>query len=178
MTLDIDSLETSFDAIAPRGDEVVEDFYNRIFATAPALRALFPDDMTHHRTMVLATLVLVRKSLRNFDEIVPTLRSLGARHVGYGVQPEHYAVAGPLLIEAMAHVAGDAWRPEYARAWAGAWAALVTEMQSGAEEAATPSREPGSEPAPRHASASTRTRTAGRSRRRATSAAGASSRRV
>jgi hemoglobin-like flavoprotein len=178
MTLDIDSLETSFDAIAPRGDEVVEDFYNRIFATAPALRALFPEDMTHHRTMVLATLVLVRKSLRNFDEVAPTLRSLGARHVGYRAQPEHYAVAGPLLIEAMAHVAGDAWRPEYTLAWAGAWDTLVNEMLAGAEEAATPSPEPCSETAPRHVSASTRSRSAGPSRRRATSAAGASSRRA
>lgn len=33
--------------------------------------------MTHQRKAVLATLVLVRKSLRNLDEIVPTLRALG-----------------------------------------------------------------------------------------------------
>jgi hemoglobin-like flavoprotein len=134
MALDIKSLETSFDLIAPCGDDVVEDFYTRIFTAAPALRAMFPDDMTHHRTMVLATLVLVRKSLRNFEAIVPTLRSLGGRHVGYGTQPEHFDVAGPLLIQAMAHVAGDAWRPEYTTAWAGAWNALVTEMLIGAEE--------------------------------------------
>ena len=135
MALDINSLETSFDLIAPRGDEVVEDFYNRIFTAAPALRELFPHDMTHHRTMVLATLALVRKSLRAFDDIVPTLRALGARHLDYGSQPQHFDVAGPLLIEAMAEVAGDAWRPEYTTAWAEAWDALVEQMLIGAEEA-------------------------------------------
>jgi methyl-accepting chemotaxis protein len=134
MALDIHSLETSFDIIAPRGDEVVEDFYGRIFTAAPALTALFPDDMTHHRTMVLAALALVRESLRNFDRIVPTLRSLGARHVGYGARPEHYAVAGPLLIASMAEVAADAWRPEYTTAWADAWDVLVGEMVAGAED--------------------------------------------
>ena len=135
MALDINSLETSFDAIADRGDEVVEDFYNRIFIVAPGLRGLFPDDMTHHRKAVLATLVLVRNSLRNLERIVPTLRALGARHVGYGAEPEHYPVFGQALIEAMAHVAGDAWRPEYSVAWADAFQVRVAAMLAGAEEA-------------------------------------------
>ena len=134
--MDINSLETSFDAIADRGDEVVEDFYNRIFTVAPGLRGLFPDDMTHQRKVVLATLVLVRKSLRNLEGLIPTLRALGARHVGYGAQPEHYPVVGRALIEAMENVAGDAWRREYTTAWAEAYNVIVAEMLIGAEEAA------------------------------------------
>jgi len=112
MALDIHSLETSFDAIATRGDEVVEDFYKRLFSAAPSLRALFPDDMRRQRTMLSGALVLLRKSLRDLDRIAPTLRTLGARHVGYGALPEHYPLVGTLLIESMAHVAGDAWCPE------------------------------------------------------------------
>lgn len=133
MALDIDSLETSFDAIAPQGEELVEDFYNRLFTAAPPLRALFPDDMKRQRTMLLGALVLLRKSLRDLDRIAPTLRSLGARHVGYGALPEHYPVVGTLLIESMAHVAGDAWRTEYASAWADAYAVVAAEMMAGAE---------------------------------------------
>ena|SRR5436190_1096465 len=136
MELDINSLETSFDAIAPRGDALVEDFYKRLFAAAPGLRALFPDDMRRQRTMLLGALVLLRKSLRDLDRIAPTLRSLGARHVGYGALPEHYPVVGTLLIESMAHAAGDAWRPEYATAWADAYGVVAAEMMAGAEEAA------------------------------------------
>jgi hemoglobin-like flavoprotein len=41
MTLDIESLETSFDLVAGRGEELVADFYERRFATAPAVRPLF-----------------------------------------------------------------------------------------------------------------------------------------
>ena len=135
MALDINSLETSFDAIAPRGEELVEDFYGRLFAAAPPLRGLFPDDMTRQRTMLLGALVLLRKSLRDLDRIAPTLRSLGARHVGYGALPEHYPVVGALLIESMEHVAGDAWRQEYATAWGDAYAAVAAEMMAGAEQA-------------------------------------------
>ena len=135
MPLDIDSLETSFDAIAPRGDELVEDFYRRLFTAAPAVKPLFPDDMTRQRKMLLAALVLLRKSLRDLDRIAPTLRALGARHVGYGALPEHYPVVGAVLIESMAHIAGDAWRPEYAAAWADAYGAVAAEMMAGAEEA-------------------------------------------
>ena len=40
--------------------------------------------------MLLGALVLLRKSLRNLDPIVPKLRELGARHVAYGAVPEHY----------------------------------------------------------------------------------------
>src|SRR4051794_37806238 len=135
MALDINSLETSFDAIAPRGEELVEDFYDRLFTAAPPLRGLFPDDMKRQRSMLLGALVLLRKSLRDLDRIAPTLRTLGARHVGYGALPEHYPVVGTLLIASMEQVAGDAWRPEYATAWADAYGVVAAEMMAGAEEA-------------------------------------------
>ena len=32
--MDLDALETSFDLVAPKGDELVEIFYARLFATA------------------------------------------------------------------------------------------------------------------------------------------------
>ena len=135
MPLDINILEESFDAVAPRGDELIEDFYARLFATAPAVRPLFPDDMTRQRTMLLSALVLLRKSLRNLDRIIPTLHALGARHVAYGALPEHYPVVGQTLIASMEHIAGDAWRPEYGEAWGAAFDVVAGVMIAGAEEA-------------------------------------------
>ena len=71
--------------------------------------------------MLLGALVLLRKSLRDLDRIVPALRDMGARHVRYGARPEHYPVVGEVLIASMAEVAGDDWRDEYAAAWAAAY---------------------------------------------------------
>jgi hemoglobin-like flavoprotein len=108
MSLNLNALETSFDLVAPRGDEVMDEFYSRLFAAAPGVKPLFPDDLDRQKTMLLGTLVLLRKSLRNLDAIVPKLRELGARHVAYGAKPEHYPVVGSVLISSLAAVAGEA----------------------------------------------------------------------
>ena len=135
MSLDLEALETSFDLVAPRGDELMDDFYARLFAAAPAVKPLFPTDMKKQKTMLLGALVLLRKSLRNLDAVVPTLRSLGARHVAYGARPEHYGVVGATLITSLATIAGDDWKPAYATAWNAAFGIVAATMLEGAAEA-------------------------------------------
>ena len=62
-------------------------FYARLFAAAPAVKPLFAGtDLRRQKTMLLGALVLLRKSLRDLDAIVPKLRDLGARHVAYGAR--------------------------------------------------------------------------------------------
>jgi hemoglobin-like flavoprotein len=136
MSLDLDVLETSFDLVAPRGDELMDEFYSGLFEAAPAVKPLFANaDLKRQKAMLLGTLVLLRKSLRNLDAIVPKLRELGARHVAYGAQPEHYPVVGEVLIGAMATVAGSAWKPEYEGAWAKAFGVVAGAMIEGAAAA-------------------------------------------
>jgi hemoglobin-like flavoprotein len=136
MHLDVETLETTFDLIAPRGDELMDVFYARLFAAAPSVKPLFANtDLARQKAMLLSTLGLLRKSLRDLDAIVPTLRALGARHVAYGAQPRHYVVVGQTLIDSLAEIAGDAWRPEHHLAWAAALAVIADAMLSGAREA-------------------------------------------
>jgi nitric oxide dioxygenase len=92
-------------------------------------------DMQRQKSMLLGTLVLLRKSLRDLSGILPELRELGARHVTYGAQPQHYPVVGEALIAAMATVAGPAWRPEHERAWREAFAVVAGAMLEGATTA-------------------------------------------
>ena len=136
MSLDLDALETSFDLVAPRGDELMDVFYSGLFAAAPAVKPLFAGtDLARQKTMLLGTLVLLRKSLRNLEAIVPKLRELGARHVAYGAQPEHYPVVGAVLIASMEEIAGPAWTEEFGRAWCEAFSVVAAAMIEGAEEA-------------------------------------------
>ena len=137
MSLDLEALETSFDVVAPRGDELMDEFYKRLFEAAPAVMPLFAGtDLKRQKTMLLGTLVLLRKSLRDLDAIVPKLRELGARHVAYGAEPAHYPVVGEVLIAAMAKIAGPAWRADHERAWAEAFGVVAGAMLEGAEAAA------------------------------------------
>jgi hemoglobin-like flavoprotein len=130
--MDMEALETSLDLVAPRGDQLMEIFYARLFAAAPTVRSLFPDDMAPQRTKLLAALVLVRKSLRDLDALLPKLHALGARHADYGAQPAHYPVVAAVLIASMAEVAGDAWQPRYEDAWSEALGFIAAVMLEGA----------------------------------------------
>ena len=134
--MNLTALETSFDLIAPRGDELMDAFYAGLFTAAPAVEPLFAGvDLKRQKTMLLGTLVLLRKSLRNLDAILPKLRELGARHVAYGALPEHYPVVGEALIAAMKTVAGPAWTLEYEQAWSEAFGVVAAVMIEGAESA-------------------------------------------
>jgi hemoglobin-like flavoprotein len=136
MSLDTATLAESFDLVAPRGDELVETFYTRLFAAAPAVAPLFAGtDLRRQRARLLATLVLVRKSLGDLGALVPKLRELGARHVAYGAEPAHYPVVGSVLIASMAEIAGSAWRAEYADAWSEAFDVVAGAMLDGAAAA-------------------------------------------
>ena len=138
MNLNLDALETSFDHIAPRGDELVDVFYRRLFAAAPAVQPLFADtDLKRQKGMLLATLVLLRGSLRDLGSVTPKLRDMGARHVRYGALPEHYPVVGEVLIASMAEIAGDAWTVEYELAWTEAFAVVAGVMLDGANSVAS-----------------------------------------
>ena len=88
MALEVETLEESFDLVAPQGDELVSRFYDRLFETAPAVKPLFEKvDMEGQRKALLNMLVVVRESLRDLDDIVPDLEDLGGEHVEYGARP-------------------------------------------------------------------------------------------
>jgi hemoglobin-like flavoprotein len=138
MSLQIDILEESFDLVAPRGEELVERFYERLFEIAPEARPLFAStNMPRQRQMLLGALVMLRKSLRNLGAIVPALQGLGARHATYGARPEHYPIVGTALLATMAEIGGGAWLDEYTRAWADAYQVVQDTMLSGAAQVAS-----------------------------------------
>jgi hemoglobin-like flavoprotein len=103
MDLDIRALGTSFDHIAARDDELVDVFYERLFADAPSVQPLFADtDLKRPKAMLPAALVRVPRSLRDLDPLTPKLPAMGARHVLYGARPEHYPVVADALTASMA----------------------------------------------------------------------------
>ena len=120
MPLDLEALETSFDLIAPRGDELMDRFYARLFAAAPAVRPLFAGtDLRRQKAMLLSALVLLRKSLRDLDAIVPKLRAPRSaarrlRRAARALSRSSAARSSPRWPRWPA----TAWRPEYERAWA------------------------------------------------------------
>ena len=137
--LAVEILEQSFDLLAPRGEELVERFYEILFERAPAAAPLFAStDMKRQKAMLLGALVLLRNSLRDLDALVPKLEAMGARHVAYGAVPDHYPVVGEALLAAMAELAGAHWTAEMEAAWTEAYGLVASVMIAGAAQVELP----------------------------------------
>ena len=116
--LNIGLLEKTFDALAPRGGELVERFYSGLFQRHPATQRLFAEsDMAAQKRKLLAALSLVIKNLRNPNELGKVLDDLGARHQGYGVTPDQYPVVAETLLDVMSEMAGELWTADVKAAW-------------------------------------------------------------
>jgi methyl-accepting chemotaxis protein len=128
-------LRLSFELLAPRVPELVDGFYTRLFAAAPAVRGLFPSDLSAQKRHLLAALTLVVRDADQLERLAPALREMGARHVRYGARPEHYPVVRDTLLETLAAFAGPAWSEEPAAAWRAALDHVAGLMLEGALQA-------------------------------------------
>jgi hemoglobin-like flavoprotein len=136
MTLPVELLEKSFDLVAPKGEMLTDLIYRRLFEYAPEVRPLFAgSDMARQRRTMLATLGVLRGSLRKLDILAPALAAMGARHATYGVRPEYYEPVGQAVLDALAETGGEQWHPEYTAAWAAAFTLIRDVMLSGTEVA-------------------------------------------
>jgi len=121
-------IRDSFDKVVPIQATAAELFYNRLFTIAPEVRPLFKGDMAEQGRKLMAALALITRSLDDLDTLLPTAARLAERHVGYGVQPEHYPPVGEALLWTLETGLEDAFTPEVKRAWAEAYGTLSAVM--------------------------------------------------
>lgn len=132
----IDLVQASFLHCIPIPDEVAANFYGRLFARAPATRALFTGDMAEQGRKLVMTLAVVVDALDRLDHIVPIVEDLAIRHVRYGVLDAHYALVGGCLIETLRELLGPLFDPPTEAAWAAAYALLSSTMIAATRRAA------------------------------------------
>ena len=123
-------VQDSFAKVAPISEQAAVIFYDRLFEVAPAVRAMFPDDMTEQRKKLMGTLAVVVNGLCNLESVLPAASALAKRHVGYGAKAEHYPVVGGALLWTLEKGLGDAWTPDVAAAWTAAYGTLSGYMIS------------------------------------------------
>jgi hemoglobin-like flavoprotein len=134
MTLQADLLETSFARIRDRQTEFTDYFYSTLFADYPQVQPLFAHtQMNEQPKKLFASLVLVVDNLSQPNELTQSLKGLGARHLKYGVLPEHYPLVGGTLLKAMQFILKDDWTPEVKKAWTEAYSAIAEIMLDGAD---------------------------------------------
>lgn len=134
MSLQVELLEQSFEAIKPQANEFVNSFYDNLFTANPEAKPLFATtDMAEQKKKLLGSLVLVVENLRNPDTLDSALRGLGARHVKYGALPEHYPLVGGALLTTFEQYLQEKWTTEVKQAWVDAYGAISEIMLDGAD---------------------------------------------
>jgi hemoglobin-like flavoprotein len=103
-------------------------FYQKLFELDPTVRALFHGDMHEQGRKLIATLAFVVESLDHLDDLLPTVRELGARHVNYGVKKHHYATVGKALLWSLERSVGRSFTGAARAAWRKAFAVLADAM--------------------------------------------------
>jgi len=150
MSLQVELLEQSFEAIKPQANDFVTSFYENLFTANPEAKPLFKTtDMAEQKKKLLGSLVLVVENLRKPEALDDALRGLGARHVKYGALPEHYPLVGGALLTTFEQYLQEQWTTEVKQAWVDAYGAISEIMLDGAdyskEEVALPTPETGEE---------------------------------
>lgn len=129
----IERLESSFNLVAPRAQELVDRFYALLFSRYPQVRPLFPDQMGDQKKKLIASLVLVVNNIRTPDKLLDPLTEMGKRHVAYGAIPEHYPLVRDTMLEVLGEIAGGAWNEQLNDDWTAALNLVANVMIEGAK---------------------------------------------
>ena len=130
----IEVVQASFAKVAPIAETAAGMFYARLFELDPHLKPLFKGDMKRQGMMLMSMIATAVRGLSNTEALLPMVKNLGRRHVGYGVKDSHYATVGEALIETLEKGLGKDFDGEAREAWLGAYALLSSVMMSGAAE--------------------------------------------
>jgi hemoglobin-like flavoprotein len=124
----IELVLSTWQQVIPIADTAADIFYTKLFELDGTLRAMFPSDLREQKKKLISTLSIVVASLDDLSAVMPAVRALGQRHVGYGVQAEQYQTVGTALLATLAAGLGDAFTTEAEAAWAEVYGVLSRAM--------------------------------------------------
>jgi len=111
-------------------------FYNRLFEIEPETKKLFRESIAERSKTLMATLSYIVSKLDKLEDIIGEVHKLAQRHTTYGVKPEHYIIAGDILIWTLEQGLGKNWNQELQEAWIECYTILSNAMISAADNSA------------------------------------------
>ena len=124
-------LKSSHAQVSAEPRALAARFYQELFTAAPALRPLFPADMTSLQGHFEAALALVIRNLEDMSALQESLRDLGAQHVHWGAKPRDYFTVRDAIVRAI-RSASTSWSEELEADWRRAITAIAVPMLQGA----------------------------------------------
>ena len=124
----VELVQTSFQKVVPIAGTAADLFYDRLFEVTPALRPMFPADLAEQKVKLMAMLGTAVTNLHQLGTVLPAIKEMGKRHVGYGVKPEHYALVGGALLWTLEKGLGADFTSEVKAAWTETYISLAGVM--------------------------------------------------
>ncbi len=121
-------VQRTFERAARIGPHFSATFYNELFLIEPPLKRMFSGDMIRQGEQLMMFLAFIVHGLDRLDDLLPAVRDLGVRHVGYGVEARHYAIVGTALMRTFRHELGPDFTPEARQAWTSAYKLMSDAM--------------------------------------------------
>ena len=126
-------VQASFEDVVPIAEPAAALFYERLFTLDPSLRRLFAQaDMAAQGRKLVQAIAYVVGALYAPEEMLGSVRSLGQRHVRYGVEDRHYATVGAALLWTLEQGLGKDFTPETRIAWTDTYTLLAGVMREAA----------------------------------------------
>lgn len=135
--LKIHLVRRSFAEVERQTHVAALEFYRRLFEAQPQLRLMFATEIEQQACKLMDMLSFTISLLEKPGALVPELEQLGARHVGYGVREEHYAMVEDALVGMLRHVLGTAFTLTVESAWRELYATMREAMLRGAASASS-----------------------------------------
>jgi len=124
-------VQNSWEKVLPISEAAATLFYGRLFELDPSTRPLFKHtNMPEQRKKLMHVIGVAVNGLSMLDQLIPTVRNLGRRHVAYGVSDEHYTSVGKALIWTLEQGLGADFTPEVKEAWTTVYGLLAETMKN------------------------------------------------
>lgn len=132
---EIDLVQESFAKLLPISDAVAQLLFLRLMERDPSLQNLFSCcDLKQQGGRVMGSLGAAVEGLDDLDSLLPCLRDLAVRHVGYGVKTAHYATFRDALIWTLEIALDKDFNAPVRGAWAAFYELLSSTMIEAAEQ--------------------------------------------
>ena len=135
-TAEIDLVKQTWEEISPISLELGQRFYTVLFERAPAMKALFKNDLRDQVMKLMFMVSYFVNRLEQDDLLKEEVHKVAARHTDYGATPADYAIMGDVLVEVFAEDMAATWTQAKSDAWRKAYdklAALMLEASPAAQ---------------------------------------------
>ncbi len=132
----VELIRTSYEALSPRGDHLLNTFFDNLFESTPSMEEVLPRAGIAKRRSLLKTVSFIVDNADRLEGIRNSLMDMGEHNADTGIKSAHYPLVRDTLVATMAQVAGDAWTQQLDEAWFDVLSVVSLFMIRGAERRA------------------------------------------